>query len=87
MSGQVMINTLIAFCLALGGSLITLWTGIREFDEVAPAAYGVAAVTALVSALKDLYSFRQDSPANVKQANAIVEAAAKLDVPIEEPKP
>lgn len=79
MNGQVFINATIAFFLALGGSLITLWTGIKEFGEVAPAAYGVAVVGALLSALKDLHSARADSPANIQQANDIVRAAANLD--------
>lgn len=79
MNSQVFINAVIAFFLALGGSLVTLWTGIREFGEVAPAAYGVAVVGALLSALKDLHSARADSPANIRQTNDIVRAAANLD--------
>lgn len=87
MTTQALINTLVAFFLALGGSLVTLWTGVREFSEVAPVAYAVAVVAAIVSSLKDLKSFLQDSPENIKISDEIVKAAAKLDVPIEEPKP
>jgi hypothetical protein len=79
MNGQTAINAVMAFAIALGGQLITLWTGIQDFGDVPPVAYGVALVGAMLVALKDIHSMRADSPANIQQTNDIVAAAANLD--------
>jgi hypothetical protein len=81
MNSTVWIKAAITFFIALGGTLITLFSGqgVQTFADVTPVQYAVAVIGAFLAGLAVVQAQLSDSPANIRQTNDIVEAAANLD--------
>lgn len=78
---NILLRALIGIFVTLGTTLITLFSGaeVQHFSDVTPVQYAVAAIGAVLAGLAVLQSAIADSPANIKQTNDIVKAAANLN--------
>jgi len=83
---KVIVNAFITFLLSLCGSLGLLFTtqGIVKFTDISQVSYAYALITSLATGLVILKTSLSDSPANIKQTDQIVAAAANLDLPTPE---
>jgi hypothetical protein len=86
MYAKVIINailtTLISLCTMLG--LLFTTKGIASFSDISEVAYGYAIITSIAAGLVLLKTSLSDSPANIKQTDSIVAAAANLNLPTPE---
>lgn len=80
MNTRVVLDSLLALAITLGGSLALLFSqpDVTNFGDISPLSYAIALITAVVTTAKTLQSRLADSPENVKQADQIVAAAASL---------
>lgn len=77
-----------AFLAALGGlcaSLLQVFLtdGVNKFSDISEISYAVAVISAIGTGIAVLSASLADSPANIRQTDQIVAAAAKLDIPVE----
>ncbi len=79
---NAVITTLLSLCSALG--LLFTTKGIVNFTDISPVSYGYAIIVSLAAGLTILKTSLSDSPSNIKQTNAIVEASANLSIPLPE---
>lgn len=80
MYNTIYLKAILVFFTIFGGSLITLFQGqgVTTFGDVTPVQYATSFITAMIAAIGVVQAQLSDSPANVKQANEIVAAAANL---------
>jgi hypothetical protein len=81
MSARVALDAFLGFIISFGGSLGLLFStpGVAKFSDISQVSYAGAFVLALIATAKLVQSRLADSPANVRQADEIVSAAANLD--------
>jgi len=86
MYAKVIIKAVLAALASLCASLVLLFTanGVTQFADISEVSYAVAIITALATGISILSTSLNDSPANIKQTNSIVEAAANLNIPLPE---
>lgn len=85
MNATVALKASLSALASLCASLTLLFTadGVSRFADISEVSYAVAAITAIGTGIAVLSAALSDSPANIKQADQIVAAAANLDLPKE----
>lgn len=80
MNTKVIIDALLGFIISFGGSVMVLLMqeGVKTTADISQGAYMAAFLAAAIATAKVLQSKLSDSPANVRQTDSLVEAAANL---------
>jgi len=86
MYAKVIIKAILSALASLCASLVLLFTAndVARFNDISEVSYAVAIITALATGISILSTSLNDSPANIKQTNDIVSAAAALNLPTTE---
>ena len=86
MNTRVALDALLGFVIALSTPMLALLAqkGVEYLSDISQAAYAAAFIGAIASTCKLISSRLADSPANVRQTDAIVDAAANLDTEVPE---
>lgn len=82
MNAKVIIDALLGFIISFGGSVMVLLMqdGVKTLNDISQGAYITAFLAAAIATAKVLQSKLSDSPANIRQTDSLVAAAANLDL-------
>lgn len=82
MYAKVIIKAILSAISSLGASLILLFTapGVTQFSNITEVSYAIAVITAVITGVAILLTSLSDSPANIRQTDNLVAAAANLDL-------
>jgi hypothetical protein len=85
MNSKVIIDAFLGFVITFSTSVLALLSqsGVDNLSQISQSSYVAAFLGAVVATAKVVQSRLTDSPANIKQTDAIVSAVAKLDMPKE----